>query len=168
MLKSALIGCMNRAMCDSYWDAVNALDDPVVNATEDWKTNAMTEAKHQGITKVVREMIHMTHGGPEGKCQPSKLAVEAFGEVVGFNHYPHEDMAFDEKDDLNTMGINVSQCRLFLECREIDWKKALKEGRGFHDCRRYMGGRNYLMEKMILQGQPLPDDHAGHVIPEFP
>jgi len=168
MLKSALIGCMSRGMYDAYWDEVDALDDPVVAATEEWKTEAMTDAKHKGITKLVREMIHMTHGGPERKRQPSKLAVEAFREVVGFNDYSYEDMAFDEKDDLNEMGINLFQHRLFLECREIDWKKALEEGRGFHDYRRYMGGRNYLVEKAILQGKPLPDAHARYVIPEFP
>jgi len=44
----------------------------------------------------------------------------------------------------------------------------IEEGRGFHDYRRYRAGRNYLMEKVILQGQPLPHGHAGYVIPEFP
>ena len=97
MLKGALIRCMSRAMYDAYWDEVESLDDPVMAATEEWKKEAMTDAKHKGITKVVCEMIHMTHGGPERKRHPSKLAVETFGGVVGFDDYPYKDMAFDEK-----------------------------------------------------------------------
>ena len=168
MLKAALIGSMSRAMYRAYWDEVEAVDDSVDTESEEWKANAMTDAKHKGITTVVREMIHMTHGGPERKRQPSKLVVETFRGVVGFNDYPYEDMAFDEKDDLNATGISMFQYRLFLECREIDWKQALEEGRGFHDYRRYRAGRNCLVEKVILQGQPLPHGHAGYVIPEFP
>jgi len=138
-------------------------------ATEEWKTDAMTDAKHEGITKVVGQMIHVTHVRPEHKRQPNKVAVEAFRGVVGFNDYPCEDMAFEEKDYLNDeMGVNMFQLRLFLKCREIDWKKALKEGRDFHDYRPYREGRNYFMEKAILQGTPVPPAHAGHVIPEFP
>jgi len=168
VLKLALIGCMSRAMYDAYWDKVESLDDPVLSAPEEWKADAMTDAKHKGITRVVREMIHMTHGGPERKRQPSKLVVEAFGGVVGFNDYPYKDMVFDEKDDLNGMGINVFQYRLFLECCEIDWKQALEEGCDFHNYPCYMAGGNYLVEKVILQGQPLPHGHAGYVILEFP
>jgi len=150
MLQSALIRSMSRAMYVNFFQALEALDDPA-SATEEWKTEAMTDAKHEGITKVVDQMIHMTHVGPERKRQPSKVAVEAFGGVVGFNDYPYEDMAFEEKDYLNDeMGVNMFQYRLFLECREIDWKKALKDGRDFHDYRRYREGRNYFVEKAIL------------------
>jgi len=168
MYQSALIGCMSRAMYDHYFQALEALDDPDT-ATEQWKTDAMTGAKHEGITKVVDQMIHMTHLGPERKRHPNKVAVEAFGGVVGFNNYSYEEMAYDEKDDLNDeMGNDMFQYRLFLECREIDWKQALKDGRDFHDYRRYRKNRNYFVEKAILQGTPLPHGHAGYVIPEFP
>jgi len=168
MLQAALIGSMSRAMYVDFFQALEALDDPA-SATEEWKTEAMTDAKHEGITKVVGQMIHMTHLGPERKRHPNKVAVEAFGGVVGFNDYPYEDMAFDEKDHLNEeMGVNMFQYRLFLACREIDWKKALKEGCDFHDYRRYREGRNYFVEKAILEGTPVSPAHAGYVIPEFP
>jgi len=168
MLRSALLGSMSRAMYKDYFQALEALDDPAA-ATEDWKENAMTDAKHEGITKVVDQMIHMTHLGPERKRQPSKVAVEAFGGLVGFNDYPYEDMAFEEKDYLNDeIGVGMFQYRLFLECREIDWKQALKDGRDFHDYRRYRENRNYFVEKAIVQGTLLPHGHAGYVIPEFP
>jgi len=165
--QSALIGCMSRAMCDDYFQALEALDDPAA-ATEDWKESTMTDAKHEGITKMVDQMVHMTHLGPERKKQPSKVAVEAFGKFVGFNDYHHEEMAFEEKDYLNDEIDNMFQYRLFLECREIDWKQALKDGRDFHDYRRYRTSRNYFVEKAILQGTAVPPAHAGHVIPEFP
>jgi len=107
MLQSALIGSMSRAMYVDFFQALEALDDPA-SATEEWKTKAMTDAKHEGITKVVDQMIHMTHVGPERKRQPNKVAVEAFGGVVGSNDCPYEDMAFDEKDYLNDeMGVNM-------------------------------------------------------------
>jgi len=168
MLQAALIGSMSRAMHVDFFQVLEALDDPA-SATEEWKTEAMTDAKHEGITKVVGQMIHMTHLGPERKRHPNKVAVEAFGGVVGFNYYPYEDMAFDEKDYLNDeMGVNMFQYRLFLECRELDWKKALKDGRNFHDYRRYREGRNYFVEKAILEGTPVPPAHVGYVIPDFP
>jgi len=152
MLKAALIGSMSSTIYRAFWDEVEAADDSVDTGLEEWKENVMTDAKHVGITTVAREMIHMTHGGPERNRHPSKLAVETFGEVVGFNDYPYEDMVFDEKDDLNDSGMSMFQYRLFLECREIDWKQALKDGRGFHDYRCYRAARNYFVEKMILQG----------------
>jgi len=114
MLKAALIGSMSRAMYRAFWDEVEAADDSVDTGSEEWKANTMTDAKHEGITTVVRKMIHMTHGGPERKRHPSKLAVETFGGVVGFNDYPYEDMAFDEKDDLNDLRMSMFQHRLFL------------------------------------------------------
>ena len=168
MLQAALIGSMSRAMHTDYAEAVGALDDPA-SATEEWKKEAMTDAKHKGITKVVDQMIHVTHLGPERERHLNKVAVEAFEEVVRFNDYSYDDMAFDEKDYLNDeMGDKMFQHRLFLECREIDWKKALKDGQGFHDYRRYKGGRNYFVEKAILQGTPVPPAHVGYVIPEIP
>jgi len=110
----------------------------------------------------------MTHLGPECKRQPNKVAVEAFGKLVGFNDYSYEEMAYNKKDYLNDQIESMFQYRLFLECREIDWKQALKDGRDFHDYRRYRTSRNYFVEKAILEGTPYPHGHAGYVIPEFP
>jgi len=111
----------------------------------------------------------MTHLGPERKRHANKVALEAFGGVVGFNDYPYEDMAFDEKDYLNDdVGDNMFQYRLFLECRELDWKKALADRRDFHDYRRYRENHNYFVEKLILTGMPVPPAHVGYEIPEFP
>jgi len=167
MYVAALIGCMSRAMYEDYDQSLEALEDPAA-ADDDWKENAMTNAKHEGISKMVDQMIHMTHLGPERKSFASKLAVEAFGSFVGFNDYRYEEMALEEKDYLNDRIDNMFQYRLFLECHEIDWKQALKDGRDFHDYRRYRKNRNYFVEKAILQGTPLPHGHAGYVIPEFP
>jgi len=119
LYQAALIGCMSRAMYDEYDQALEALDDPAA-ADEDWKESAMTDAKHEGISKMVDQMIHMTHLGPERKKSPSKVACEAFGGFVGFNDYRYEEMAFEEKDYLNDRIDNMFQYRLFLECREID------------------------------------------------
>jgi len=78
-------------------------------------------------------------------------------------------MAFDEKDYLNDeMGDNMFQYQLFLECRELDWKKALTDGQNFHDYRCYREGRNYFVEKLILVGAPVPPAHVGYEIPDFP
>jgi len=90
MLQAALIGSMSQAMYVNFFQALEALDDPA-STTEEWKTEAMTDAKHEGITKVVGQMIHMTHLGPERKRHPNKVAVEAFGGVVGFNDYPYDE-----------------------------------------------------------------------------
>jgi len=87
MLQAALIGSMSRAMYVNFFQALEALDNRG-SATEEWKTEAMTDAKHEGITKVVGQMIHMTHLGPERKRHANKVAAEAFGGVVGFNDYP--------------------------------------------------------------------------------
>ena len=156
MLEAALIGSMSRAMYVDFSQQLEALDDRGA-ATEEWKAEAMTDAKHEGITKVVGQMIHMTHLGPERKRHANKVAVEAFGGVVGFNDYPYEDMAFDEKDYLNDQigEDNMFQHRLFLECRELDWKKALKDRRNFHDYRRYREGRNYFVGEVHLAGPAL-------------
>jgi len=166
MYQAALIGCMSRAMYSAYDDALEALDNPAT-ANDDWKESAMTDAKHEGISKMVDQMIHMTHLGPERKSFASKLAVEAFGSFVEFNDYRYEEMAYEEKDYLNDRIDNMFQYRLFLECRELDWKQALKDGRDFHDYRRYRTSRNYFVEKAILQGTAVPPAHAGYVIPEF-
>jgi len=117
---------------------------------------------------MVDEMVHMTHLGPERKKAASKVAVEAFGKFVGFNTYHYEEMAFEEKDYLNDWVDNMFQYRLFLECRELDWKQALKDGRDFRDYRRYRTNRNYFVKKAILQGTAVPPAHVGYVIPEFP
>ena len=168
MLKAALIGSMSRTMYRGYLDSVAAADDSVDTESEHWKESALTDAKHEGITAVVRDMIHMTHEGVERNRYASKLAVETFGGVVGFNDYPYEDMAYDEKSDLNDFGMSMFQYRLFLECREIDWKQALEEEREFHDYQVFEAARNYFVEKMMLLGEPVPHGHAGYVIPEFP
>jgi len=167
MHRAALIGCMSRAMHNACDDALEALDEPAA-AADDWKESAMTDAKHEGISKMVDQMIHVTHLGPERKSFASKLAVEAFGSFVGFNDYHCEELAYEEKDHLNDRVDNMFQHRLFLECRELDWMQALKDGRDFHDCRRCRKNRNCFVEKAILQGTAVPPAHAGHVIPEFP
>jgi len=112
----------------------------------------------------------MMHLGPERHFEPSKVAVKVFRGVVGFNDYPYKDMVYHEKNELSG-HVAMYHYRLFLECREIDWKKALGEGRDFHDYRGFVGGcngHNYFVEKLILQGEPVPKGHAGYVIPEFP
>jgi len=98
------------------------------------------------------------------------LAVDTFGEVVSFNGYEYEDMAKEEKDLLWDGKDTMFHYRLFCECRELDWKQAIKEGRNFHDYRKFVRNktRDYFTEKQILMGEPVREGKEDYVIPEFP
>jgi len=175
MLQAALIGAMSNRMYERYEsglkfemkeDGIKKLKDFPLDRKED----CMTDAKHEAITKVADDMIYMTHPGDEEHFEPSKLAVDTFGEVVSFNGYEYKDMAKEEKalmwDGKDTM---FHYC-LFCECRELDWKQAIKEGRNFHDYRKFVKNntRDYFTERQILTGESVRAGKEDYVIPEFP
>ena len=169
MLEEAMICLMSKKMHEAYRENLEALERPE-DATYDWKEDAVVDAKHEAITAMVGQMIHKTHPGPERKRQPTREAVVAFKDIVGFGEYQYEDMAFDEKDDLNAGDWNLIHYRAYLEARSLDWRAALAEQRGLHDYGRFVrdGSRDYLLERDILAGNPVPAARAGYDIPEFP
>jgi len=120
--------------------------------------------------KVADDMIYMTHPGKEEHFEPSKLAVDTFGEVVGFNGYEFKDMAKEEQTLMWDGKETMFHYRLFCKCRELDWKQAIKEGRNFHNYRGCVRNntRDYVTEKQILLGKPVPAGREGYEIPEFP
>jgi len=176
MLKAALISCMSRTMHEAFDKAVEfEMEHHGYGSREDmpaWrKVDCMTEAKQEAIVSVANDMIHLTHPGREKPYAPSKLTVEAFGEVVGYNDYAYVDMAVDQKQLLyEDKTESMFHRRLFAACRELDWKNALKEGRDFHDYRKCVtdSSCHYMTEKCILLGEDLPWGKEDYVIPKFP
>jgi len=176
MLKAALILCMSRTMYEAFNTAVEfEMKNHGYGSREDmpaWRVeDCMTGAKQEAMVAVADDMIYLTHPGREKHYSPSKLAVEAFGEVVGYNDYTYENMAADQKQlGYEDERQSLYHRRLFAECRELDWKKALKEGRDFHDYRTCVmdSSRHYKTEKCILLGEDLPDGKEDYVIPKFP
>jgi len=176
MLKAALIGSMSRNMHDRYEDIVEfEMKEAGIKKLEDFpldrKEDCMTDAKHEAITKVAKDMIYMTNPGEEDEAEPSKLAVDTFKDVVSFNGYKYKDMVKEEKDLLWDGSDYLFHYRLFCECREIDWKQAIEEGRDFHDYRKFDSrdkSRGYFTEKQILLGKPVREGKEDYKIPEFP
>jgi len=175
MLKAALVSCMSRTMHERFNAAVEfQVEYHEYGSREDmpaWRLDdCLMEAKQEATVPVADGMMYMTHLGPEKDCLPSKLAVEAFGEVVGYNDYTYKDMAADQKQlGYDDEKQSLLHRRLFAECRELDWKKALKEGREFHDYSTCVmnGSRHYATEKCILLGEAVPEGREGYVIPMF-
>jgi len=176
MLKAALISCMSRTMHEAFNTAVEfEMKTHGYGSREDmpaWrKVDCMTGAKQEAMVAVADDMIYLTHPGREKHYPPSKLAVEAFGEVVGYNDYTYENMAAEQKQlRYEDKKESMFHRRLFAECRELDWKQALKEGRNFHDYRKCVmdSSHHYMTEKCILLGEDLPYGKEDYVIPEFP
>jgi len=107
LLQAALIGSMSRTMYDEYKGKLKEEFGNPEDTPEDRKQDMMTKAKHEAIVKVAVEMIYLTHLGSEKTFEPSKLAVEAFKGVVGFNNYQHKDMAYEEKAGLYDGELGV-------------------------------------------------------------
>jgi len=176
MLKAALISCMSCSMHDAFEGSLQAvMEEHGYGSRADvpaWrKEMCMTEAKQEAFVAVADDMIYLTHPGRQKHYAPSKVAVEAFGEVVGYNGYQYKSMATEQKELLyENNGNSMFHRRLFCECRELDWKQAIKDGRDFHDYRKCVQNntRHYVTEKAILLGEPLPYGHEDYVIPEFP
>jgi len=176
MLKAALIVSMSRNMYDNYDSDVKfEMEHRGIKNLEDYplerKEDNMTNAKQEAIAMVATHMIYLTHPGDERKAEPSKLAVDTFGDVISFNGYEYKDMVKEEKDKLWDGMDYLFHFRLFCECREIDWKQAIEEGRNFHDYRNFNShdkSRDYFTEKQILLGKPVRKGKEDYTFPEFP
>jgi len=177
MLKGALIACMSRSMHEAYiphaeFEMRNNGYGSIEEMPKWRKNDCMTTAKQEVIISVAEDMFYLTHPGGEKHYPPSKLAVEAFGDIVGYNEYTYEAMAEEQKRFLwEEEPQSMFHRRLFAQCRELDWKKALEEDRDFHDYRKCVmdSTRHYMTEKCILLGdEDLPLGHEGYVIPKFP
>jgi len=175
MLQAALIGSMSDRMYEQY-DAIVAADmkkqgiKKIVDYPLVDKDECLTKAKHEAITKVADDMIYMTHPGEEEHFAPSKLAVDTFGDIILFDGYEFKDLAREEKELLWDGKDTMFHYRLYCECRELDWKQAIQEGRGFHDYRKFVknNSRDYFTEYHILTGGPVREGREDYEIPEFP
>jgi len=174
MLKAALIASMSRNMYDNYDSDVKfEMAHRGIKKLEDYpfdrKEDSMTNAKHEAIGMVAIDMIYLTHPGEEKKAEPSKLAVGTFEDVLSFNGYEYKDLVKEEKEEMWDGTDYLCHFRLYCECREIDWKQAIKEGRHFRDYRKYdRKNRNCFTERQMLMGKPMPEGKEDYVIPEFP